>query len=162
MDQLTLFAVDTHAKTCPLQENNLALVERGRPYMGKCLGLLATVDQNTQFLKTSQGCLTSNQGDSLLDFSMIWPRSGMMRNGTVYQLQPLAPPTTEIASGLLLTPTAQSYKALSFRNPYALIRKNHADGNLQEQLMRVYQRMITPKCVEILMMYPSKWTDLNP
>lgn len=90
---------------------------------------------------------------------MTWPRSGRMLNGTVYQLPNLARRTIEIASGLLLTPTAQTWKAYTFLNPYSLIRKNHADGNIQEQLMRVYQRMITPECARILMMYPKGWTS---
>ena len=36
-----------------------------------------------------------------------------------------------------------------------------ADGNLQEQLARVYRKMITPKCAEIMMGYPEGWTDLD-
>jgi hypothetical protein len=55
----------------------------------------------------------------------------------------------------LLTPTANSWRAWTFRSPLSLIRKNHADGNLPEQLMRLFQRMITPRCQEILMMVPA-------
>nr|WP_062266923.1 DNA (cytosine-5-)-methyltransferase [Endozoicomonas arenosclerae] len=105
--------------------------------------------------------LTGGGGSGSRSFSMTWPRSGRMQNGTVYQLPNLARRTIEIASGLLLTPTAQTEKAYTFRNPYALIRKNHADGNIQEQLMRVYKRMITPDCAQILMMYPNGWASLK-
>jgi hypothetical protein len=38
------------------------------------------------------------------EFSGTFPRSGMMRNGTVYQLPNLARTITEIGSGLLPTP----------------------------------------------------------
>ena len=76
--------------------------------------------------------------------------------------QPLEQRITEHGFTWLLTPTAQSWKAWTFRNPLKLIRKNHADGNLQEQLMRLYQRMTTPRCQEILMMWPEGWTDSKP
>ena len=63
--------------------------------------LLASYDRNTSSWKTSQLCL---DGD-LETFSETWPRSGMMRSGTAYQLQPLAPLIDETASGLWPTPT---------------------------------------------------------
>jgi hypothetical protein len=39
-------------------------------------------------------------------FSETWPRSGMTRNGTAYQLPPLVPHTGATASGLWPTPDA--------------------------------------------------------
>jgi hypothetical protein len=98
----------------------------------------------------------------LAEFSATWPEWGWMRNGECSELQPLERPIIEPGFSWLLTPTAQSWKAWTFRNPLKLIRKNHADGNLQEQLMRLYQRMITPRCQEILMMWPEGWTDSKP
>lgn len=68
---------------------------------------LARLDQNTWSWRTSQICLValaSSQGDGLAEFSETWPRSGMMRNGTVYQLQPLAPLTKGTESGFWPTP----------------------------------------------------------
>lgn len=96
------------------------------------------------------------------EFSQTWPEWGWMRDGECCELPPLEQPITERDFTWLLTPTAQSWKAWTFRNPLALIRKNHADGNLQEQLMRLYQRMVTPRCQEILMMWPEGWTDSKP
>jgi len=40
-----------------------------------------------------------------------------------------------------------------------LIRKNHQDGSLSEQLARVHQVKITPLASEILMAWPETWTD---
>ena len=120
--------------------------------------LLAKYDPPTQSWKTSQHCFI----EDLQKFSGTWPRSGTMRSGIAYALPALDSRTAETASGLLYTPTAQGWKAWTFRNPYALIRKNHVDGNLQEQLMRRCQRMITPECEEILMGFPQSWTDLKP
>lgn len=92
------------------------------------------------------------------EFLETWPQWGWMRDGECLELPALEQPITEPDFSWLLTPTAQSWKAWTFRNPLSLIRKNHADGNLQEQLMRVYQRMTTPRCQEILMMWPEGWT----
>lgn len=39
-------------------------------------------------------------------YSETWPQSGMMRSGVSYRLPPLALPTSEPESSLLLTPTA--------------------------------------------------------
>lgn len=98
----------------------------------------------------------------LAEFSETWPEWGWMRSGECSELPALERPIIEPEFSWLLTPTAQSWKAWTFRNPLKLIRKNHADGNLQEQLMRLYQRMTTPRCQEILMMWPEGWTDSKP
>jgi len=98
----------------------------------------------------------------LEEFSETWPEWGWMRGGECSELQPLERRITEPGFTWLLTPTAQSWKAWTFRTHLALIRRNHADGNLQEQLMRLYQRMTTPRCQEILMMWPEGWTDSKP
>lgn len=98
----------------------------------------------------------------LAEFLETWPEWGWMRSGECSELPALERPIIEPGFSWLLTPTAQSWKAWTFRNPLKLIRKNHADGNLQEQLMRLYQRMTTPRCQEILMMWPEGWTDSKP
>ncbi len=56
-------------------------------------------------LKTSQTCLLESGEIGLSEYSGTFPRSGIMRNGTVYQLPRLARTTTEIGSGLWSTPT---------------------------------------------------------
>ena len=124
----------------------------------KCHGLLARFDQDTHSWRTVQCSLIGDLNESL----QTLPAWGMTVGGECFELQPLEHRITEPGFTWLLTPTAQSWKAWTFRNPLALIRRNHADGNLQEQLMRLYQRMITPQCQEILMMWPEEWTDLKP
>jgi hypothetical protein len=65
--------------------------------------VLARYDRATSSWKTSQLCL---EGD-YQSFSETWPRSGMIRSGTAYQLPPLAPLTKEIGSGLWPTPNTK-------------------------------------------------------
>lgn len=105
-EQLTLFAGGSLAKTSvkPVGRQDLAANEAR--YIPKCLELLASVCRDTQFLKTSQGYLLASKEDGLHNFSITWPRSGTMLNGTVFQPPTLAPPITEIGSGLLPTPVA--------------------------------------------------------
>ena len=65
--------------------------------------LLASYNPDTQSWKTSQTSLVATGDDGLDEFSETWPRSGMTRNGTAYQLPRLARTITEIGSGLSAT-----------------------------------------------------------
>jgi hypothetical protein len=69
----------------------------------------ANYDPDSSSWKTRQACLVSGWEE----FSETWPRSGMTRNGTAYQLPALTRITREIASGLLPTPTAQGFSRMS-------------------------------------------------
>lgn len=71
--------------------------------------VLARYDQALRFWKTSQLSLLAITEDGLDEFSETWPRSGIAVSGIAYRLPNLARTTTEIASGLLPTPTAQDY-----------------------------------------------------
>ncbi len=74
-----------------------------------CADLLARYDLALRFWKTSQLSLLATADDGLDEFLETWPRSGIAVSGIAYRLPNLARTTTEIASGLLPTPTAQDY-----------------------------------------------------
>jgi hypothetical protein len=63
-------------------------------------GALTFYDRQSQQWKTSQLCLNG----TLAEFSEAWPRSGTMRNGTVYQRPPLVPRISATGYGYLPTP----------------------------------------------------------
>ena len=63
---------------------------------------LASFDLDSSSWKTSQRFLLGGW----VTFSGTWPRSGMMRNGTVYELPTWAPPTVESGCSLWPTPLA--------------------------------------------------------
>ena len=63
---------------------------------------LGRFDRDTYSLKTSQGCLLTNQCDEYL---ATFPRSGLMQNGECFQLPCLERPMNESGSSLLPTPT---------------------------------------------------------
>jgi len=71
---------------------------------------LGRFDPGTLSLKTSQTCFLDNGEIGLSEYSATFPRSGMMRSGTVYQLPNLARTITEIGSGLWPTPRASEAK----------------------------------------------------
>jgi hypothetical protein len=74
--------------------------ERARVFGQSTPAWLASFDPDTSSWRTSQLSLLGG----LDEFSGTWPRSGMTRSGTAFQLQPLAPLTAETDSGLLPTP----------------------------------------------------------
>ena len=97
---------DSHVKTSQLLADKQALMASAVDYGPSAPVCLGKFDPHTPSLKTSQTCLTETGEIGLSEFYGTFPRSGMMRNGTVYQLPRLAPTITEIGSGLLPTPTA--------------------------------------------------------
>lgn len=158
VEALTLSPEVSPAKTLASAERVKVLTVSEADFGWKWRGSFVKYDPGSSSWKTRQCSLLGG----LDEFSETWPEWGSMHDGECLERQPLERRTIERGFSWLLTPTAQSWKAWTFRNPLALIRKNHADGNLQEQLMRLYQRMTTPRCQEILMMWPEGWTDSKP
>ncbi len=102
------------AKTFQSQETKQEYkTEREVAYGQSAPVFLGSFDLNTPYLKTSQTCLMENGELGLSEFSGTFPRSGMMRSGTVYQLPNLARTITEIGSGLLPTPVASDMGSAS-------------------------------------------------
>ena len=83
---LTLFVVASRARIYRQAEHALALVENDQVYGLNINASFANFDHHSSSWKTAQNCLTGG----LETFSARWPRSGMMLNGTAYQLPTLA------------------------------------------------------------------------
>lgn len=83
-------------------------------------------------------------------------RSGMMRNGTVYPLPPLALPTGGIASGLLPTPCARDH--MPAHNPDYIAEKRaqgHGMANLNDFVAHSHRGLWPMPCA-------SDWKGPNP
>jgi hypothetical protein len=106
--------------------------------------------------KTSQVCLLESGGLSLTEFSGTWPRSGMMRNGTAYQLEQSVPRTDEIGFGLLPTPTSSDAKA------YHSDLKRFDSLSVELRKRYGYPSYPHPRFVEWMMGFPTEWTALKP
>jgi len=102
------------AKTFQSQETKQEYkTEREVAYGQSAPVYLGNFNPDTPSLKTSQTCLMENGELGLSEYSGTFPRSGMMRSGTVYQLPNLARTITEIGSGLLPTPVASDMGSAS-------------------------------------------------
>ncbi len=100
---------DFPAKTSPSRDTKQALKANAVDSGQSAPVLLGSFDPDTPSLKTSQTCLMENGELGLSEYSGTFPRSGMMRNGTVYQLPNLARTITEIGSGLFATQEERFY-----------------------------------------------------
>ena len=103
----TSSAAGSRARTCLSLADALASKVKDL-VCGESTGdLLANYDPDSSSWRTCQACLVSEWEP----FSETWPRSGTMQHGTAYQLQPSAPLTGGIESGLLPTPRSCSAMA---------------------------------------------------
>ena len=143
---------DSLVRTSPQQADKQALRASEVDCGVKSPVLLASYNPDTRSWKTSQTSLVATADDGLDEFLETWPRSGMTRNGTAYQLPRLAPTTTEIGSGLWPTPTAHNAKEGAYPSEY-----NRNTPTLSSQA----GGKLNPTWVEWLMGFPLDHTDLN-
>jgi len=164
-NQLTLFAEGTRANRLASPGNETEQTTNGT-YGQNSQTLLGFYDPDTHCWKTSQVTLVSDLEQSL----QTWPRAGMTRNGTAYQLPPSAHRTYATDFGLSLhgqelwpTPTAMTWAATGQRAK--LTRKVQA-GILSEEEKRSLQAgnrgKTNPQFLEWLMGFPIGWTDAEP
>jgi len=95
-------AAASPARTSASPEKVPASPEQGPVFGTNTLGSLASYDPATSSWRTSQRSLL----EEWEPFSATFPRSGMTRSGTLFQLQPLVRRTGETESGLWRTPSA--------------------------------------------------------
>jgi hypothetical protein len=181
--ELTQSAAGSPVKTSVWQEKERALPASAAAYGQSTPDLLANYDHDTSSWRTSQHCLV----EGLTVYAETWPRSGMMRNGTAYQLPPLVRLTDETGYGLLATPTTKANQlAPSMMKhpgcrawwPTPSAEDNRDRGNLSmpciqrraslgKQLMLSMvvspdNGQLNPTWVEWLMGFPLEWTALKP
>ena len=156
---------DSRAKTYRLQENKPAWMKERAQVSGQSAPVsLASYDPNTQSLRTSQGCFLAqakNEGGGLAEYSATWPRSGMMRNGTVSLLATLEPGTEGTEFGFLPTPIKSGANGAAKHRYFG--SKTYR-SNLHEALRSGPDDSIwlNPDFCEPLMGFPIKWTELAP
>ena len=126
---------------------------------GTTTELLANYDPDSQSWRTCQTSLT----EASTEFAGRWPKSGTMRNGTLYPLPTWVRPTSAKGCGLWPTPTVQDSEndagpSQWKRNSYPLnVEVHRADG----RTATTKTGQLNPQFVEYLMGYPIGWTDLE-
>lgn len=106
-DMWTSLVEDFRVKISALPENVKVLRGNGPAYGVRCIELYGRLDLNTSSLKIRQLSLFPDSNKSYATF----PKSGMMRNGNVYQTTLLDTRTKGEDFILLPTPTKSDYKA---------------------------------------------------
>ena len=149
---------DSPARIYPLQgkglESKAKIVDDGKKW-SKSLAEYAPLSHSW---KTAQCLLFVEEQESL----QILPDWGMTQDGELLEITSLGFAREASDSGyLLMRPTATDWKRWAFKAK-SLIRNNHGDGNLSEQLARVYRLKLSPLSAEILMAWPEEWTALKP
>ena len=171
--QSTLFAEDSPARIFRPQEKCEGLTATD-PDSGKNTpALLASWSHDTRLWKTSQLSLFGG----LSEFSGTWPRSGILRNGIAFQLDPLVRLTDETGSGYWPTPMAHEggtgpvslTGAISGKFHMTLDRaveldRLHDDSNPVAMTFETYRNdggKLNPNWIEWLMGYPTGWTEIE-
>ena len=107
---LTSFRAVFHAKTSPLLEKEWELMESEAECGHTWRGWLAKYDPNTSLWRTAQCSLIEDLNESLVTL----PKSGMTRNGLLWERQMLVQTINETESGLLeKLPTPQATDHMS-------------------------------------------------
>lgn len=152
--ELTLFAVDFHAKTSATLEQERAFQASAVACGMSTPDLLANYDPERSSWRTQQLCLI----EGLTEFSQTWPRSGMMRSGTAYQLPSLVRVTDATVSGSWPTPLASEGKGGIQKN---LLTTRPSGARRQIGLRDVLGGHPNPQWLEWLMGFPDNWTELS-
>ena len=171
-----------HAKTSQLQENKQDWMVNVLDFGLKCTELLAKYDREKSLWKTHQCSLF----EDLIELQEVFPKSGMIADGQLWELMMSKHPIKEKEYGLsdienknggcrlkYPTPTAHDGKGRCTHN--SLIRKNGMSRMSQlcnfvvfgdfnqdrnETLKTSYQ--LNPDWTEWLMGWPIGWTSLKP
>ena len=129
-------------------------------------GLLARYNRSMRSWKMFGTFSLGKVASGLRKSSKTWPRSGTMRNGTVYRLPTLAPHTSGTAYGLLPTPLAGEHLHLrrrSSRAPKRGVWRYLTAGhqlNLSDILIaRGYSALEIVETMENMMGFPENWTE---
>ena len=94
--------------------------------------------------------------------SLILPRAGMMRNGTLYLRRPSVPRISVTVSSLWPTPSATDWKRTPMTDYYAKREIQSLPTAVCQQChCGTQQHRIEPRFVEWMMGFPLGWTDLE-
>ena len=146
------------AKTSHQRGGGEALMANAAVCGEKWHGWLAKYDPATSSWKTAQCSLIEDSGECL----EIYPTSGLMRDGLLWEQTRSERNTTETEFGLLPTPTARDF------NGHTITKKrpkgfNKVLPNVFKLNFQLHGQCYPhPTFSEGLMLWPVGWTDLKP
>ena len=153
---LTSYLAAFHARTFQSQDEGQDSTESGQGCGEKWRGWLAKYDPNTSTLRTAQCSLLEEEPESL----QTLPRSGMTRDGLLWEQPMWERHTNETGSGWWPTPTTPSGNCVGRLDEWGGSRSRSVMKTLvtPEEL----RGQLNPTWVEWLMGWPPGWTDLKP
>jgi hypothetical protein len=159
---LTLYLAGFHVQTSvPPKKAQKDLMAKPLGCGEKWRGWLAKFDQDSYSWKTAQ---CSFLEDSIGCLATL-PRSGMTRDGLLWDAPNLEQNTKEIASGLWGTPTtSQDFKPVRKLAP-SEANGTHGTilvGSIGKEHPHLIGQYLKPSVTEWLMGWPLGWTDLKP
>ena len=166
VEELMLFQEDSHAQTSQAQTTTLKESPgRGRAYGQSSSESYGIYDQDMQSWRTYQRCLLGGWEK----LSETWHPSGMTRNGKVFRLRGLKPPTGVRESGLLPTLRASDGMRLYFKvsSLQKVVNRNRNAGtafslSMPELITLVMGgKIMKASFAETMMGLPKNWTDLK-
>jgi len=141
---LTWYREGFPARTYPTADDAKELTEASRDSGRKWPASFAKYNRTTLSWRTPQRSLLEDSDE----FSVIWPRWGMMLGGACFPLPMLEHNTSVTECGSLPTPCCYG---------------NGGSGNTRKwDLLGVKRTKLNPSHQEWLMMWPIGWGDLTP
>ena len=164
-EELTWYQPGSPANLTHLQENVSRLVT-SVIFGTKSCEFWGKQNPDGSWEKTSQDCLPLSLDDSSGEWSMTWPRWGLVSDGACMELATLELPTKESGSLYLPTPTtSQDYK------PIRQLAPSEKDGSHGTMLVGAIGDIfgiengagyrLNPQFSELLMGFPKDWTNLD-
>gem|GEM_PF-6342969 len=135
-----------------------------RTYQGYFHGLMMERQDRRIVMKALDGNTSNTK--VLENAQVVFPRSGMTRNGKLYPLPPLERAIKEKECGLLPTPLASDSMRLNFKKK-TLIKnyKKCVERGLMKTLVELFLAKTNeyPSSIfyEEMMGYPKQWTELR-
>ena len=146
-------------------------------YGENTLESFAKLSPDGLWLKTYQGCFQATMDGSFQEFCEIWPATGIVLNGTAFQLRPLVQHISEIESFCWLsTPTASmTVPSKQTRDSNRLPSPAECTGQYYERSGKLIPvpggqqspqkigntSIVNPEWIECLMGLPIGYTDLD-
>lgn len=163
--QLTLFAEGFPASLTASQGNGKPAQTNG--IYGENLPVsLAKLTPGGLWLKMYQDYSQVKMDGTLEEFSLTWPKSGMMQNGTVFRLRLLGQSSSAKECSLWPTPQASESFRLTMKLESSLkgIEKSRKGGgavDVSRVIAEEFSAYPTPNLYEWVMGFPQNWTEIE-
>jgi len=156
---LMLYLADFHAKTSQQQAEAQELTENEVECGVTWRGWLAKYDPDTSLWRTAQFSLLEDLNECLVTL----PKSGMTRNGLLWEQTRLDYPTGENEFGSWLpTPVTSMWRGAAKKRFWG---SREYRASFTTEWIRTSQdcaQYFDPDYLELLMDFPHKWTELKP